>query len=247
MNGNSRPGNKRNTRPDRSKVRSESPKSPAGSRPFGPPRISERRIESVKRPEETSSMNRRPTVPLHKPFKPSATHSTRQVDKLRRRTSSTVAVDRRKSTNEAKPFKDEKIDGLPVDFWVDEVDVKSSTSRPDYRTRWRNLTREHEDKIKERKDVKAEVLEEKKISPVFSDWGDTFWDEIHDDWGEEDEDKFADLSARYLHAWADVARIGTRPKPNNIQPSGQQLRDPKYFSGTMRGRRPLRPRTRISR
>ena len=202
---------------------------------------------------------------MHKPFKPSATHSTkspptRQVDKLRRRTSSTVAVDRRKSTERVKPYNDEKIDGLSVDFWVDEVDLKSSTSRPDYRTRWRNLTREH-DKIKERNelkervdakdriDVKDEVLEEKKISPVFNDWGDTFWDEIHDDWGEEDEDKFADLSARYLNAWADVARIGTRPRPNNIQPSGgQQLRDPKYFTGSMRRGRPLVPRrTRLSR
>ena len=42
--------------------------------------------------------------------------------------------------------------------------------------------------------------------------------------GEEDEDKFADLSARYLNAWADVARIGSKKKsqqssiPDNIKP-----------------------------
>ena len=150
--------------------------------------------------------------------------------KFRRRSSLKYAENRNRNSDVEK-----KIDGLPVDFWLDEA-IGGTTSKPDYKNRWRNLTRDHEsmnkkldriDVIEENNDDITDdpVTGDRKISPVFNDWGDTFWDEIHDDWGEEDEDKFADLSARYLNAWADVARIGSKKKnsqqssiPDNIKP-----------------------------
>ena len=122
----------------------------------------------------------------------------------------------------------EDIDGLDLSFWVDGAD-RSTTAKPDYRRRWRNLTQEYEEadatkkspSIIDRVDIDEieEVIEEAEEEsvtksqkrPLFHDWGDSLWDEIQEDWGEDDlgETKFSDLSARYLNAWADVARIGT--------------------------------------
>jgi len=125
------------------------------------------------------------------------------------------------------------ISGLDLSFWVDDVDL-STTAKPDYRQRWQNLSKEYEsnsdddapDSVQERVSVIDDIAEDdidegeieetvqKQESPnlMFSDWGDSMWDEIRDDWDNEDdfsEDMFRDVSARYLNAWADVARIGT--------------------------------------
>merc|ERR1712223_406073 len=51
--------------------------------------------------------------------------------------------------------------------------------------------------------------------PVFSDWGDSMWAEIHQDWDDTDEESVANMTARYLHAWADVSRIGTVSRHDN--------------------------------
>ena len=121
----------------------------------------------------------------------------------------------------------EDIDGLDLSFWVDGAD-RSTTAKPDYRRRWRNLTKEYEeannnqskppssvdriDLVTLREEEDDKEKSDLKSKPMFHDWGDSLWDEIQEDWGEdtrEDEDKFSDLSARYLTAWADVARIGT--------------------------------------
>merc|ERR1712029_938960 len=125
------------------------------------------------------------------------------------------------------------ISGLDLSFWVDDVDL-STTAKPDYRQRWQNLSKEYEsnsddsqDSVQERVSVIEDIAEddideegeieetvEKQENPnlMFGDWGDSMWDEIRDDWDNEDdfnEDMFRDVSARYLNAWADVARIGT--------------------------------------
>ena len=147
----------------------------------------------------------------------------------------------------------EDIDGLDLSFWVDEADL-STTAKPDYRRRWRNLTQQYEEaetpektlSTIDRVDIdmlneKEEVIEEaasvtkSQKNPSFHDWGDSLWDEIQEDWGEDEagdnEDKFSDLSARYLNAWADVARIGTAAarksvnKKTNIIPAKTQTED----------------------
>ena len=125
------------------------------------------------------------------------------------------------------------ISGLDLSFWVDDVDL-STTAKPDYRQRWQNLSKEYEsnsddsqdsvqervsviediaeDDIDEEGEIEETVEKQENPNPMFSDWGDSMWDEIRDDWDNEDdfnEDMFRDVSARYLNAWADVARIGT--------------------------------------
>ena len=148
---------------------------------------------------------------------------------LRKRVSPPRSGGRRSDDKELVWRSKEDIDGLDLSFWVDEAD-QSTTAKPDYRRRWRNLTQEYEEAEATKKspsiidrvdidplDEREEVIEEEESvtksqkRPLFHDWGDSLWDEIQEDWGEDDlgETKFSDLSARYLNAWADVARIGT--------------------------------------
>ena len=42
------------------------------------------------------------------------------------------------------------------------------------------------------------------------------WAEIHQDWDDTDEESVADMTARYLHAWADVSRIGRVPEEEEL-------------------------------
>ena len=157
----------------------------------------------------------------------------------------------------------EKIDGLDLSFWVEDADLETSSPKPDYRDRWRNLTRgggnsssssgvggsgsdNSSNNNRARVPLKklsnssavvgrrsdsnnsssrtrvGESLKQHSSEQVtvFGDWGDTLWEEVEQDWGEAGgwhqhqdlEDSLASLSARYLHAWADVARIGARAK-----------------------------------
>ena len=159
----------------------------------------------------------------------------------------------------------EKIDGLDLSFWVEDADLETSSPKPDYRDRWRNLTRGGGnsssssssssgvggsgsdnnsnnnrarvplkklsnssavgDRRSDSNNSRTRVGESLKQHSseqvtVFGDWGDTLWEEVEQDWGEAGgwhqhqdlEDSLASLSARYLHAWADVARIGARAK-----------------------------------
>ena len=101
----------------------------------------------------------------------------------------------------------ELFDGLELDFWEDEAS-EATSPKPDYRRRWQNLTSDYIPKnqsatISDRSDSLDS------LSPVFSDWGESMWAEIHQDWDDEDDESVADMTARYLHAWADVSRIGT--------------------------------------
>lgn len=100
-------------------------------------------------------------------------------------------------------------DGLELDFWEDEAS-EATSPKPDYRRRWQNLTSDYIPKnqsaiISDRSDSLDS------LSPVFSDWGESMWAEIHQDWDDTDDESMADMTARYLHAWADVSRIGTVP------------------------------------
>jgi len=110
-------------------------------------------------------------------------------------------------------------DGLDLSFWEDDDDSMSmsTTRKPDYRHRWQNLSRVYNDSNENVASDRLDVTEyrdtdnlEAFSSPVFSNLGDALWDEINDDWN--NDERVRDLSARYLTAWADVARIGTTPK-----------------------------------
>ena len=101
----------------------------------------------------------------------------------------------------------ELFDGLELDFWEEEAS-EATSPKPDYRRRWQNLTSDYIPKnqtatISDRSDSLDS------LSPVFSDWGESMWAEIHQDWDDADDESVADMTARYLHAWADVSRIGT--------------------------------------
>ena len=168
---------------------------------------------------------------------------------LRKRVSPPRAGGQRSEDKDLVWRSKEDIDGLDLSFWVDEADL-STTAKPDYRRRWRNLTQQYEeeeasekplstidrvdiDMLNEKEEAAAVTKSQKK--PLFHDWGDSLWDEIQEDWGEDDagdnEDKFSDLSARYLNAWADVARIGTAAarksvnKKTNNMPAITQTED----------------------
>ena len=167
----------------------------------------------------------------------------------------------------------EKIDGLDLSFWVEDADLETSSPKPDYRDRWRNLTRgggnsssssgvggsgsdnngnNNRARVPLKKLSNSSAVGDRRSDSnssavggrrsdsnnsrtrvgeslkqhsseqvtVFGDWGDTLWEEVEQDWGEAGgwhqhqdlEDSLASLSARYLHAWADVARIGARAK-----------------------------------
>ena len=156
----------------------------------------------------------------------------------------------------------EKIDGLDLSFWVEDADLETSSPKPDYRDRWRNLTRgggnssssssgvggsgsdnnskNNRARVPLKKLINSSAVGDRRSDSnnsrtrvgeslkqhsseqvtVFGDWGDTLWEEVEQDWGEAGgwhqhqdlEDSLASLSARYLHAWADVARIGARAK-----------------------------------
>ena len=174
---------------------------------------------------------------------------------LRKRVSPSRSGGRRSDDKELVWRSKEDIDGLDLSFWVDEAD-QSTTAKPDYRRRWRNLTQEYEeaetikkapstidrvdiDPLDERDEVieEAEAVTKSQERPLFHDWGDSLWDEIQEDWGEDDlgETKFSDLSARYLNAWADVARIGTAAARKNAIKDTSNIKIPAIKSQTGSG------------
>ena len=105
----------------------------------------------------------------------------------------------------------ELFDGLELDYWEDESSLATSP-KPDYKRCWQNLTSDYIPKNQSQSDRRSDSLDS--LSPVFSDWGDSMWAEIHQDWDDNDEETVSDMTARYLHAWADVSRIGTVPRQN---------------------------------
>ena len=213
------------------------PDQPSNSRK---PSKVEKKREPVKY-KERRRLQRKPEVAIRKNLNNSL---------LRKRVSPHRAGGQRSDDKDLVWRSKEDIDGLDLSFWVDEADL-STTAKPDYRRRWRNLTQQYEEEETseetlstiDRVDIdmlneKEEVIEEagavtkSQKKPLFHDWGDSLWDEIQEDWGEDDagdnEDKFSDLSARYLNAWADVARIGTAAarksvnmKTNNMSEKSQ--------------------------
>ena len=211
------------------------------------------RHSKTQRRKEEETEDRRPPVS----YKERRRGQQQRLDSALRRRTSQPAGGRRSDEG------GEKIDGLDLSFWVEDVDLETSSPKPDYRDRWRNLTRGGGSNSNSnsssavgdsrRKDNNGTKVREplKKLSnssgvggrrsdsnsnsrtrvgeslkqhsseqvTVFGDWGDTLWEEVEQEWGEaggwhhqDQEDRLASLSARYLHAWADVARIGARAK-----------------------------------
>lgn len=107
----------------------------------------------------------------------------------------------------------ELFDGLELDYWEDSTSL-STSPKPDYKRRWQNLTSDYIPKNQSQSSSRSDSLDS--LSPVFSDWGDSMWAEIHQDWDDTDEETVSDMTARYLHAWADVSRIGTVPRLNML-------------------------------
>ena len=100
-------------------------------------------------------------------------------------------------SNKIKIKRKDDFDGLDLSFWEDET--LSTTGKPDYRHRWQNLSREYNDSSNDVASDRLDVTESitsnlEAISPVFSDLGDTLWDEINKDWN--NDERFSDLSAR---------------------------------------------------
>ena len=214
------------------------------------------RHSKTQRRKEEETEDRRPPV-SYKERRRGPGRARATLDSALRRRTSQPAGGRRSDEG------GEKIDGLDLSFWVEDVDLETSSPKPDYRDRWRNLTRgggsnsssssavgdsrsgnnsnnrarvslkklsnssavggrrSDSDSSNSRTRV-GESLKQHSSEQVtvFGDWGDTLWEEVEQEWGEaggwhhnqDQEDRLASLSARYLHAWADVARIGARAK-----------------------------------
>ena len=101
-------------------------------------------------------------------------------------------------SNKIKIKRKDDFDGLDLSFWEDET--LGTIRKPDYRHRWQNLSREYNDSSNDVASDRLDVTESitsnlEAISPVFSDLGDTLWDEINKDWN--NDERFSDLSARY--------------------------------------------------
>ena len=218
-----------------------------------------RRHSKTQRRKEEETGDRRPPVSYKERRQQRPGRARATLDSALRRRTSQPAGGRRSDEG------GEKIDGLDLSFWVEDVDLETSSPKPDYRDRWRNLTRgggnnsnsNSSSAVRDsrRKDNNGTKVRDplKKLSnssgvggrrsdsdssnsrtrvgeslkqhsteqvTVFGDWGDTLWEEVEQEWGEaggwhqdqDQEDRLASLSARYLHAWADVARIGARAK-----------------------------------
>ena len=215
------------------------------------------RHSKTQRRKEEETGDRRPPV-SYKERRRGPGRARATLDSALRRRTSQPAGGRRSDEG------GEKIDGLDLSFWVEDVDLETSSPKPDYRDRWRNLTRaggsnnnssavgdsrsDNNSNNNNRARVSLKKLSNSSAVggrrsdsdssntrtrvgeslkqhsseqvTVFGDWGDTLWEEVEQEWGEaggwhhhqDQEDRLASLSARYLHAWADVARIGARAK-----------------------------------
>ena len=137
----------------------------------------------------------------------------RQSSTLSRRRILSAEQEERKANVKTQKSSSQQFDGLALDFWQDE-ESEATSPKPDYKRRWQNLSSDYIPKNQTRGgEERSDQLDS--LSPVFSDWGDSMWAEIHQDWDDTDEESVADMTARYLHAWADVSRIGTVSRHDN--------------------------------
>jgi len=106
--------------------------------------------------------------------------SGRQSSTLSRRRILSAEQEERKANVKTQKSSSQQFDGLALDFWQDE-ESQATSPKPDYKRRWQNLSSDYIPKNQTRGgEERSDQLDS--LSPVFSDWGDSMWAEIHQDW-----------------------------------------------------------------
>ena len=118
-----------------------------------------------------------------------------------------------KHDNDKSAHSGNYFDGLEMDFWEEEVET---ATKPDYRRRWKDLNNSYEDeannddtnseifteeaigsrKYLEEEDESSQEKQTKNSVSSTIGWGEKMWQEIDDDWSNEDGEKWKKYKVR---------------------------------------------------